>query len=76
MKKHIEWRHPAKYVELFGGGKKRTPATSGGSSRTGDASGLGVTKTPAISPASKTPAQPCLYYENARYRKFTKTPAV
>ena len=36
----------------------------------------GVTKTPAISPASKTPAQPCLYYENTCYRKFTKTPAV
>ena len=33
----------------------------------------GVTKTPAISPASKTPAQPCLYYENTCYRKFTKT---
>ena len=36
----------------------------------------GVTKTPAVSPASKTPAQPCLYYENTCYRKFTETPAV
>ena len=36
----------------------------------------GVTKTPAICPASKTPAQPCLYYENACYRKITKTPTV
>ena len=36
----------------------------------------GVTKTPAISPSSKTPAQPCLCYENTCYRKFTKTPAV
>ena len=36
----------------------------------------GVTKTAAISPPSKTPAQPCLFYENTCHRKFTKTPAV
>ena len=72
MKKHIERRHPAKYVELFGGGKKRTPATSGGSSRTGDASGLGNNATKVIN-SNSTSTQPTIQNMLRRKEKLAST---